>query len=189
MHWAQWTLASQRLDRLPGPRGRDAGGGRAGAGVPGAPVIGGATARAAGTARSGLRLDAVSGDTAVVLISGDGHHAWLNTTAPMHLALPVRDSVVREGEWFAAYGRLSTLVGNDGTSRPRRTAAPRARGRAWASSGSSTSSSVAAPTRPSAGPRRRPLRIRMATYADTLEDVIAAGLRTGDPLPGCDNRQ
>ena len=32
------------------------------------------------------------------------------------------------------------------------------------------------------------LRIRMATYADTLEDVIAAGLRTGDPLPGCDNR-
>jgi predicted amidohydrolase YtcJ len=28
----------------------------------------------------------------------------------------------------------------------------------------------------------------MATYADTLEDVIAAGLRTGDPLPGCDER-
>jgi predicted amidohydrolase YtcJ len=28
----------------------------------------------------------------------------------------------------------------------------------------------------------------MATYADTLEDVIASGLRTGDPLPGCDDR-
>lgn len=28
----------------------------------------------------------------------------------------------------------------------------------------------------------------MATYADTLEQVIAAGLRTGDPLPGCDAR-
>src|SRR4029079_4669115 len=28
------------------------------------------------------------------------------------------------------------------------------------------------------------LRIRWATYADTLDDVLAAGLRTGDPLPG-----
>ena len=28
----------------------------------------------------------------------------------------------------------------------------------------------------------------MATYADTLEDVIAAGLRTGDTLPGGDDR-
>ena len=32
------------------------------------------------------------------------------------------------------------------------------------------------------------LRIRWATYADTLDDVIAAGLRSGDPLPGCDDR-
>ncbi len=32
------------------------------------------------------------------------------------------------------------------------------------------------------------LRVRWATYADTLDDVIAAGLRTGDPLPGCDDR-
>ena len=32
------------------------------------------------------------------------------------------------------------------------------------------------------------LRVRWATYADTLDDVIAAGLRTGDPLPGCDER-
>ena len=34
----------------------------------------------------------------------------------MHLALPVRDAVVSETEWFAAYPRLATLVGNDGTS-------------------------------------------------------------------------
>ena len=32
------------------------------------------------------------------------------------------------------------------------------------------------------------LRIRMATYADGLDGVVAAGLRTGDPLPGCDDR-
>ena len=59
-------------------------------------------------------LDAVSGETPVVLISGDGHHAWLNTVALLFLAMPVRDSVVREAEWFAAYPRLASLVGNDG---------------------------------------------------------------------------
>jgi predicted amidohydrolase YtcJ len=32
------------------------------------------------------------------------------------------------------------------------------------------------------------LRVRWATYADTLDEVIAEGLRTGDPLPGCDDR-
>ena len=32
------------------------------------------------------------------------------------------------------------------------------------------------------------LRVRWATYADTLDEVIDAGLRTGDPLPGCDDR-
>ncbi|MDQ3308168.1 MAG: hypothetical protein M3499_07425 [Actinomycetota bacterium] len=61
-------------------------------------------------------LDAVSGNSVVVLISGDGHHAWLNTTALVHLALPVRDEVVREAEWYAAYPRLAAIVGTDGTS-------------------------------------------------------------------------
>ena len=80
-------------------------------------------------------LDAVTGDTPVVLISGDGHHAWLNTTALMHLAMPVRDSVVRETEWFAAYPRLVTLVGNDGTSPEAYRRTLDARRRRWASSG------------------------------------------------------
>ena len=135
-------------------------------------------------------LDAVSGDTPVVLISGDGHHAWLNTTALMHLALPVRDSVVREARVVRG------LRPARHARRQRRHVAgglpphPRGRRGAWASSGSSTSSSAAAPTSgPSAGPRGCDLlRIRMATYADALDDVIAAGLRTGDTLPGCDDR-
>ena len=118
-HLAQWTLSSQRLDlaaarspedatRLVAERIAD---------YPDLPVIGWGH-RSAGWDREVTvsELDAVSGDTAVVLISGDGHHAWLNTTALLHLAMPVRDSVVRETEWFAAYPRLVTLVGNDGTS-------------------------------------------------------------------------
>ena len=32
------------------------------------------------------------------------------------------------------------------------------------------------------------LRVRWATYADSLDEVLEAGLRTGDPLPGCDER-
>ena len=188
---AQWTLAHQRLD-LAGARSPEDATRMVAervASYPDHPVIGWGH-RSAGWDRDVTvsELDAVSGDTAVVLISGDAHHAWLNTTALMHLALPVRDSVVREGEWFAAYARLSTLVGNDGTSPEayRRTLEDAAAmgvvgvvdfefsggAREWAE-------------RWAAGCDL--LRIRMATYADTLDDVIDAGLRTGDTLPGCDS--
>ena len=131
-------------------------------------------------------LDAVSGDTPVVLISGDGHHAWLNTTALMHLALPVRDSVVREKEWFAAYPRLVTLVGNDGTS-------PQAYRRMLATAAAQgivglVDYEFGASMEEWAGRWSQGcdlLRIRWGTYADTLDDVLALGLRTGDQLPGC----
>ena len=109
---AQWTLASQRLDLAPARSPEDAlrAGGRAGhRRCPDLPVIGWGH-RSGGWDREVTvsELDAVTGDTPVVLISGDGHHAWLNTTALMHLAMPVRDSVVRETEWFAVYPRLVT---------------------------------------------------------------------------------
>ena len=119
MHLAQWTLASQRLD-LAFARSRDEALALVAervADYPDSPSSAGATGPARGTARSPVsELDAVSRQHPVVLIAGDGHHAWLNTTALMHLAIPVRDSVVRESEWFAAYARLGALVGNDGTS-------------------------------------------------------------------------
>ena len=97
-HLAQWTLASQRLD-LAGARSPEdvtrAVAERIAA-YPDLPVVGWGH-RSGGWDREATvsELDAVSGDTAVVLISGDGHHAWLNTTALMHFAMPVRDSVVR----------------------------------------------------------------------------------------------
>src|SRR6478609_6568734 len=119
VHLAQWTLASQRLDLAGARSPEDATRAVAERIVewPDHPVIGWGH-RSGGWDRDVTvsELDAVSGDTPVVLISGDGHHAWLNTTALMHLAMPVRDSVVREREWFAAYPRLVSLVGADGTS-------------------------------------------------------------------------
>ncbi len=192
VHLAQWTLASQRLD-LGGARSpEDATRAVAEwiATYPGLPVIGWGH-RSGGWDREVTvsELDAVSGETPVVLISGDAHHAWLNTTALMHLAMPVRDSVVRETEWFAAYPRLVTLVGNDGTSPEayRRTLdAAAAQGVVGMVDFEFGGGREEWAERWAQGCDR--LRIRWATYADTLDDVIAAGLRTGDPLPGCDHR-
>lgn len=192
VHLAQWTLASQRLDLAPARSPEDALAlvAERVTTLPGVPVIGWGH-RPGGWTRdvTVTELDAVTGETPVVLIAGDGHHAWLNTTALMHLALPVRDSVVRETEWFAVYPRLASLVGNDGTSPEafRRTLdAAAARGvvglvdfefggsrEDWAERWQQDCDV---------------LRVRWATYADTLDEVLDAGLRTGDALPGCDDR-
>jgi predicted amidohydrolase YtcJ len=192
VHLGQWTLASQRLDLAGARSPEDATRAVAEriAAYPGQPVIGWGH-RSAGWDREVTvsELDAVSGDTPVVLISGDGHHAWLNTTALMHLAMPVRDSVVRETEWFATYPRLATLVGNDGTSPEayRRTLdAAAARGVVGLVDFEFGGGREEWAERWAQGCDR--LRVRWATYADTLDDVIAAGLRTGDVLPGCDGR-
>jgi predicted amidohydrolase YtcJ len=187
-HLAQWTLSSQRLDlsvarspeqatRLVAERIAD---------YPDLPVIGWGH-RSAGWDREVTvsELDAISGDTAVVLISGDGHHAWLNTRALLHFAMPVRDSVVRETEWFAAYPRLVTLVGNDGTS-------PEAYRRML---DEAASRGIAGMVDFEFGAGLEEwadrwaqgcdvLRIRAATYSHTLDEVIATGLRTGDSLAG-----
>ncbi|MDQ1105784.1 amidohydrolase [Nocardioides zeae] len=188
VHLGQWTLASQRLD-LAGARSPEDATRMVAerlAEQPGHPVIGWGH-RSGGWERDVTvsELDAVSGDTPVVLISGDGHHAWLNTTALLHLAMPVRDSVVREAEWFAAYARLSTLVGDDGTS-------PAAYRRALDTAASLgvvglvdlEFSGGAADWlhRWEQGCDR--LRVRMSTYAEGLDQVLSLGLRTGDVLPG-----
>jgi predicted amidohydrolase YtcJ len=192
VHLGQWTLASQRLDLAAARSPEDATRAVAEriAAYPDLPVIGWGH-RSGGWDREVTvsELDAVSGDTPVVLISGDAHHAWLNTTALMHLAMPVRDSVVRETEWFATYPRLVTLVGNDGTSPEayRRTLdAAAAQGVVGMVDFEFGGGREEWAERWAQGCDR--LRIRWATYADTLDEVVAAGLRTGDVLPGCDDR-
>ena len=192
VHFTQWTLASQRLDLAPArsPEQALALVAERVTTLPGVPVVG--WGHRPGVWQRDVtvsELDAVTGETPVVLIAGDGHNAWLNTTALMHLAMPVRDSVVRETEWFSVYPRLVTLFGNDGTSPEafrRSLDAAAARGvvglvdfefgasrQLWAERWAEDCDV---------------LRVRWATYADTLDEVIDAGLRTGDPLPGCDER-
>jgi predicted amidohydrolase YtcJ len=187
-HLAQWTLSSQRLDLASARSPEDATRMVAERIVeyPDLPVIGWGHRSASWDREVTVsELDAVSGDTAVVLISGDGHHAWLNTTALLHFAMPVRDSVVRETEWFAAYPRLVTLVGNDGTSPDAyRRMLDHAAGMGIAGLvdfefGAGVEEWV---ERWEQDCDR--LRIRAATYSHLLDDVIAAGRRTGEPLAG-----
>jgi len=195
-HLGQWTLASSRLD-LHGTRTPEEALARVAAAVavdPDQPVIG--SGHSAGAWLRGVsvaELDAVSGSTPVVLINSDFHHGWLNTAALVALGLPTRNEVVRENEWYATYPRLDELAGSpsaSGGSSPaayrrmlERAAALGVVGMVDLEFGAPASDWVSR-----WGQGCDLLRIRWATYADGLDAVLAAGLRTGDPLVPGDDR-
>jgi predicted amidohydrolase YtcJ len=189
VHLGQWTVSSQRLDLAAtwSPEEATALVAERLAEVPDEPLIGwGHRLSRWPRDPTVAELDEVAPDTPVILISGDGHHAWLNSTALIALALPVRDSVVVEREWFAAYGRLVTLTGHDGTSPAayqRTMEAAAAMGVTGVVDFEFSGDHTDWAERVAEGADL--LRVRMATYADGLDAVIAAGFRTGDPLPGC----
>ncbi|WP_137294788.1 amidohydrolase [Nocardioides dongxiaopingii] len=188
VHLGQWTLTRQRVDTA-GAASPDEACAQVGALVgasPGRPVIGWGHRPGVWTRDPTVaELDAVSGVTPVVLIAGDAHHAWLNSSALAALGLGARDEVVRETEWFAAYERLTRLTGDDGTAAPAYRASledAAARGLVGLVDFEFTGGAAEWVERWGAGCDL--LRVRMATYAEGLEDVIAAGLRTGHPLDG-----
>lgn len=130
-------------------------------------------------------LDTVCGDHPVVLISGDAHHGWLSTQALARLGLPSGPGrgLVEENAWFDAYARLDEVFGPDPhLDEARADVLADAVGRgvtgivdlefggAW-----QWWPERAADTPP-------PLRVRAGTYADRLDEVLAQGLRSGDPL-------
>ncbi len=133
-------------------------------------------------------LDDVAPDIPVWCISGDGHHGWLNTRALEAMGLPPRDGVVEEGEWFAAYGRLSAIVGDEADPEAfvRMERAAAALGVVGCLDLEYGESLAAWPDRWAAGVDL--LRVRRATYAATLEDTIDAGLRAGAPLVAGEDR-
>lgn len=192
VHLGQWTLSRRRVDTT-GVRTPDeviAVVAEQVAAAPGHPVIGWGH-RPGGWSRdvSVTELDAVSGVTPVVLIAGDGHHGWLNSAALAALGLGARDGVVRENEWFAAYELLTSLTGEDGTLPPAYRAsleAAAARGIVGIVDFEFSGGADGWVERWKSGCDL--LRVRMATYADRLEEVIAAGLRTGTPLVAGDDR-
>ena len=192
VHLGQWTLASQRVDAsaVRSPEEATALVAERVTAEPGRPVITWGH-RPGVWAREGTvaELDQVSGVTPVVLIAGDGHHGWLNSAALAALGLGERDDVVRENEWFAAYDLLTHLVGDDGhaPNAYRQTLdAAAAQGVVGLVDFEFMGGIDDWVERWSNGCDR--LRVRVATYADRLEEVIEARLRTGDPLAETDQR-
>lgn len=130
-------------------------------------------------------LDAVTSTIPVVLISGDCHSAWLNTPALDLLGLPHRESVVCEQEWFDVFPLLEERL-------------PGLRARALAGYRTVVAEAAArgvvgvVDLEFARGVEQWParvsedgidaLRVRIGTYADGLDDVLHAGLRTGDPV-------
>lgn len=135
------------------------------------------------TAPTASVLDVVTGSRPVVLISGDGHHGWLNSAAMSAFGLPHRATVFRENEWFPIAQRLPELPGIDGsrTEAYRRTL-DRAAALGVVGIVDLEQEAVFAlwPGRFDDGLDL--VRVRTATYADTLDEVIAAGLRTHDVI-------
>ena len=192
VHLGQWGLCRTRLDtaRVASPEAAIALVADEVAAAPGKPIIGFGH-RPGGWSRDVTvsELDEVTGVTPVILIAGDAHHAWLNSAALAALGLGARDDVVRENEWFAAYEILDSLTGTAGTS----PAAYRGSLEAAAAMGvvglvdfEFSGGAAEWVERWHAGCDL--IRVRMATYADGLEDVVAAGLRTGTPLVEGDDR-
>jgi predicted amidohydrolase YtcJ len=125
-------------------------------------------------------LDAIAPDAPVVLIAGDAHHAWLNSRALAALGLPDREGVVAENEWYEAYTRIDTVLEPDVSPEAYR----RTLDQAAALGITGIVDLERGQTPADWEPRDSPVRVRVATYADGLDDVIAAGLRSGDVLPG-----
>ena len=189
VHLGQWALSSQRLD-LSSARSLEEALAlvrRRLEELPDVPVVGwGHRCATWAEQPRASHLDDVAGVRPVVLISGDGHHGWLNTVALRGLHLPERDGVVSESEWFAAYPRLAALTDADGTSPDAYLHALRqaaARGVTGLVDLEFDQAMSGWPERSGAGAEL--LRVRVGAYAETVGDFLEAGLRTGEALPGC----
>ncbi len=182
VHLAQWTASGQRLD-LSGSESPEHVVARVGdhlAEHPGALVGYGHRLGTWASDPTVAMLDAVAPDVPVVLIAGDAHHAWLNSRALERLGLPLRDGLVLENEWYDAHTRIDLVVEPDLSP-----AAYRRTLDAAAALGITGLVDLERGQLPADWePRETPVRVRVSTYADGLDQIIGAGLRTGDRLPG-----
>lgn len=128
-------------------------------------------------------LDRVSRGRPVVLISGDAHNGWLNSPALALLGLGPRDTVLDEYDWFPVFPRLEQLPRDpaaDAAAYADAVAGAAARGIVGITDLEFGRGFAEWPQRFADGVRS--LRVRAATYPEDLEEAIAAGLRTADPL-------
>ncbi|GEO90361.1 hydrolase [Aeromicrobium flavum] len=127
-------------------------------------------------------LDAVSGGRPVVLTSGDAHTGWLNTAALAALGAEPTDGPVTEAPWFTLMTQVVELTSTQDGGSGIDEAIAEAAGRGVVGL---VDFEFAEPLR--TWPERvargiDAVAVRRAVYPDYLDEVIAAGLRTGDPL-------
>lgn len=143
-------------------------------------------------------LDAVSGEHPVIVVSGDCHNGWLNSAALRLLDVPTRPGTLEEAEWFEVMGRLRDLpevrtAGELGLRALVRDL--NARGVVGLVDMEHAAAWLDWPARltgphPTGAPALAPidtLRVRASVYPERLDEVLAAGLRTGDPLAPDEN--
>jgi predicted amidohydrolase YtcJ len=125
-------------------------------------------------------LDAVSGAHPIILMAGDAHSGWLNTAAQRTYGVSF-DGICTEADWFA----LMPRVGDD----PHQLAQARLR-RIRELFALGVVGLVDLVMDDHLGPWQRLAaegvmlpRVDVGVFPSTLDEVIAAGLRTGDPLP------
>ncbi len=186
VHLGQWTLASQRLD-LGGTESVGEALARVTsrlAETDGPLVAWGHRPSAWDPPPTVMALDEVTGSRPTVLIAGDGHHAWMNTVALDALGLPRRDGLVEENEWFQHYPRLADVLGEEGTS-PAAYLAVQQSAAALGVVGVVDLEFGRSPGEwPAMADAAGLLKVRVGTYAETLDDYLALGVRTGEPLAG-----
>lgn len=131
------------------------------------------------------QLDEAVPGRPVVLISGDAHNGWLNSVALSMLGLPPRDGAINENAWFDVFPMLSNLPGveRDPVDAYRAALALAARTGVVGITDMEFANSAA--TWGELVPKGLDtLRVRASTYLHGLEQTIADGLRTGQPIPG-----
>lgn len=127
-------------------------------------------------------LDAVTGDRPVVLTSGDAHAGWLNSAAFRALGAVPADGPLTELAWFELMTHvIERNSAQDGDAAVRAAVeAAAARGVVGIGDFEFSEPLLTWPGRVHAGADA--LWVRTAVYADHLDAVIEAGLRTGSPL-------
>ncbi|GAA2540567.1 amidohydrolase [Winogradskya consettensis] len=127
-------------------------------------------------------LDAVAGDTPVVLVSGDLHCGWVSSGAAARIGLRLDESgVLREGPWIAALHDFDeTKPGFDAYAEAASAAARR--GVVGVVDFENADNATEWPARVAAGVTS--LRVEASVWPERLDAAVAAGLRTGVPLDG-----